>query len=523
MRTRPVWARLGVFAAGFLLVCWLCGALSLWMFLRYKQDFFEVRFIDVAFVFLPGRWDEYQRRRGDHYVQRALVALEAQQWRDALFLLRVGVAKSPENLEGRRRLAELLGRFGNAQAGLTVLEAGLSATSADPAYVRTYVTLLLNAQHDTRVRELADAALARPGLSTEMARLYAIAGATACFLRGDYDAAETYLNRPDTRTTPDGHVLRARIDWERGEQDRSVARLQGLLRNLPREKDEQAYLTLFACLIDLGRRAEAGDAALLHSVAFPRSLTARLNLLRVLRDRPDRSRYDRELERVFRDFATDPALGDQLATIAINTADVGLAERVAAIASQQNQAPEFGQLIVLLTRLAAREYDAVIAGVPVLPGTSPALEGWRAGLLAVAHFGRGENDLGELHLTRLLSSSPAQTDWLGFGTRLQDVRAHRAARQVLARAVEVDPLNQGALTQLIQLELETGVLEETPQHLALLLAMRRPAPAVLQRAYDQLGSDRLLFTPGRAALLRNLQLALARVPTAKAATIDRVN
>ena len=89
------------------------------------------------------------------------------------------------------------------------------------------------------------------------------------------------------------------------------------------------------------------------------------------------------------------------------------------------------------------------------------------------------------------------------------VGAKDQARQVLARAVRSDPLNQSALVGLIKLELELAQSDSLPANVRALLSMRKPPLEILRGAYDKLGSDRFIFAPGRGVLLQDLLATIA--------------
>jgi predicted Zn-dependent protease len=508
-RLTPVWGAIGVAVVALGLLGWVGGTAALWSFVYYRQGYTEVRLLDIAF--LPFRWDHYQRGRGDHYIARGRIALQENRRQDALFLLRVGVSKSPGNLDGRRQLAELLGQLGAANAGLRVLDDGLTAAADDPSFIRTYVSLLLNAQRDDRLRELADAALAQGTTPPETLQIYLITAAQACYLRDDFAAANRYLDHLPRRPILERHLLEVRMDWDRGARDRAIARLRAIVRELPREEAPQAML--FDFLRAAGRHEEAVEAAALRSLSCPKSIGAQIGLLAVLREREDRSRYERELERISREFAGQSGFAEGLGNLAVQTGDVALAERVAEAAREQKLGADFASMVMLNTRLVAKDYDQTIAAVQELessqPANAPGIAAWRSGFLAVAHFGRGENDLGELHLARLLGETRLRSDiLLSFGGLLQHAGAMDAARRVFAAIVAQDSLQQPALVRLIDLELQANRLDDLPRHLRALLELRKPPVELLQRAHDTLGSDRLLFAPDRTTLLRELRVAI---------------
>jgi hypothetical protein len=74
----------------------------------------------------------------------------------------------------------------------------------------------------------------------------------------------------------------------------------------------------------------------------------------------------------------------------------------------------------------------------------------------------------------------------------------------LVRAVELDPLDQAALTRLIELELATQRFGDIHLHVRRLLSMRRPSPDLLVALRHALSGDRFLFSPDAAATLAAL-------------------
>ena len=132
------------------------------------------------------------------------------------------------------------------------------------------------------------------------------------------------------------------------------------------------------------------------------------------------------------------------------------------------------------------------------------------GLQAVAYSGLGWQDEARLSLDHLLVQKNLRADNLvAVAQRLSALGARELALATLGRAVEADPLNQNALANLIQLELETGTLDNLPAHLDRYLRSRQPSREILARAGAVLGSDLHLLLPGQKHLLASLQAAIA--------------
>ena len=76
LRLRILWARLGAGLVMMALAGWLALATAAWGFVRFQRGVATVSFFDIA---LPFRWKEYQRKRGDDYIERAKTAWTAGQ------------------------------------------------------------------------------------------------------------------------------------------------------------------------------------------------------------------------------------------------------------------------------------------------------------------------------------------------------------------------------------------------------------------------------------------------------------
>jgi hypothetical protein len=509
VRVRPVWARLAVAVLSVGLGGWLVLATAAWGFVRFGRGVEAVNFFDIA---LPFRWSEYQRKRGDSYIEQAKVALRESKVRESFQMLRVGVAKSPRNLEGRRLLAQIFaGPVGRPDLGIKVLEGGIEYAADDLDYLKTHIQLLFANQEDLRVMKMTAEQLALFPATTEKARILALAGATACYFRGNYDQAEDYLERYELQRNKDGRLLQAQIDWDRGLREVAVVRLRSFLQDSPGE--EAVYHVLAGYLRETGRKSEADTLCIQRSNGFPKSLGARASLLTVYHDRGDQARLDREIDGLLRDFPDDQRVVLQCAEFAMSTKNVALAERLRDVCTTRGMPPELGVLIVLQARVAARDYRATLAEIEKAAAEKPEwlerLGGTLAGLQAVASYGLGSADMGDLYLAQFLNQRNIRAENLiAIASRLQEAGAVEAARRVLAQSVLADELNQAALTALVDLDLRLGNLEKLPRNLERLLTMRKPSLDVLSRAYEALGSDFLLFSSERERVLPALREAL---------------
>ncbi len=504
VRVRPVWSR---FLIGFLalgLGGWLALSAGAWYFVAHSRGVKGVSYLDIA---LPFRWDEYRRKRGDDYLQRASAAQEKGEFREAYQLFRAGLSKNPANTEGRLRLASMLAWLGRPDMAIEVHAAGLPYAGEDLAFLGGYIQLLLANQEDARLLQLVNEKAPAFAIDSAHARLLGIAGATASFFRGDFAQAQEFVRRFNLGATNEARLLHVRIEWERGLGNVALLHLRRLIQQSPGY--EEAHAVLASCLRELGRLDEAESAAVMRSVAFPESAQAQIALLDAFRAAGSTDRLQREIESLLARAKTEPALAAGAAEFAIQTANVALADRIKAMAADGAIPPQIGTLVSIEARLTARDYGDALSLIEALEAENP---DWLehqattvAGLEAVASLGSGKTEAGRLQLDALLSRPGMRSENLvAIARRLQEAGAIDSARRVLTQ-VGSSRLSQAVLTSLIELDIETGRHEQLVENLEKLLALRRPSSEFLRRAADALRSDHLLFDPRRDAVFARVE------------------
>jgi hypothetical protein len=504
----PVLGRIAVALFALMLVAWLGLATAAWAFVKYARNFETVRFVDVAF---PHRWDEYQKARGNAYIAQAEELLKANEIRPAFQLLRVGVAKAPENVRGRLLLAQFLSAFGRSDVALRTLQEGMIYGRDDFEYLRSYVRFLLDRQEDALVQQLADELLpAKPELN-ERNQFIALAAATAKYLRGNFDQAEDLIAAYQLTRTVDGRVLQSRIDWDRGYRDLALSRMRALVNERP--NDDQLYVIISSFLREAGARAEAERYALLRRLNSPTSPGPRIALMSAFRESENASRLQREVADFLADFSEDPSALIGLANFAANAGDIELSRRVLGLCEAQGFDTSAPSLMLVEAHIVAKDYRAALALVERIERSgaewAEQQAGVLAGLRAIAAFGTGNSENGQLSLRNFLSQRTIRPENLiAVSNRLLAVGAREQARQVLEQAVASDELNQNALSNLITLDLDLGNTEGLKPNLERLLGMRRPSLVLLRQAEEKLSSDLFLFAERRIELLEAISAAL---------------
>ncbi|MBC8008747.1 MAG: hypothetical protein H7067_01460 [Burkholderiales bacterium] len=514
-RVQIAWKQAVVTLALLLVLAWFGLASSAYLFVKYRQGFPHVEFGHM--LFYPTRKDAYRASRGDYLVARAKERLKEQKFREAFGDLRAGSSLSPGNRDGRMLLAQFYVVWQRPDLAQKNLIEGIQFNAQDREYLQTLFSFLLQRQADAEVMQIAEELLGKEpsgpagGSPDDRVRLIAMARATAQFFRGNYDPAEDTLKKFRLSESIDGQILAIRIDWERGERDGALARLQALTEQAP--DNEQVYTQYAAFLREAGRNDELRRLALLRQLSYPDRPRPRIDLLYIYDKGGAEASVLNGIENLFRDFPTNAEVLLALADFAANTGRPQLARRIYDYCKANNLPWEGAALMTVEAHVVAKQYKEALAASNQMQKENPE---WGKrfysvfnGLQAIANYGLSDVEAAQLFLSNFLNQAGVRADNLvAVSNRLLTVGAKDQARQVLAQAVRSDPLNQTALVGLIRLDLEAGNAESVATHIRALMTMRKPPVELLREAYTKLSSDRFLFTPGRTALLDDLRKTL---------------
>lgn len=382
--------------------------------------------------------------------------------------------------------------------------AGVPFLGHEPEFLRALFSFMLSRQHDEQVIDTAQRLLHDRPADDATTPLIATAAATASYFRGNFDKAEDYLRRFKLERSREGVLLAAKIDWERGYRDLALMQINRLYDQRP--DDDEIYTTYVTWLRELGRDNIARQTSLSRQIAFPDNPRPRVDLLYAYDREGLEDRVNGTAASIFNDFADKPDALLALADFAANTGRPEIARKVFEISRARDLPWEGPALMSMESLVVAGKYQAAIELSQKLLAENPA---WAEkfysvfnGLQAIAYFGLDDRESGQLFLNNFLAQPNIRAENLiAVSKRLITVGARAQARDVLARAINSDPLNQPALSQLIQLDLAASELETVPANLRRLLSMRKPNEAIVREAYQRLGSDYLLFLPGRAEIL----------------------
>lgn len=509
----PVWRRLRRARVALVLaaagVCvWAGGTAAVFAFVRGQRGIATVRYAQFA---LPWRWDEYRLARGEHWLGQAQLRAARGQHAEALSLARLGLRDAPAHRAGRLLLAELERGRGRSAEAQTLLREGFAHHRADPVYVGYALRLLLREQADDTVIALARGELARPALGRDVRRLHALAAATASHLRGACDDAEDFLRAvPENMRSREGRLLAAKLEWDRGFRALALVQLRALADEFP--QDAEVHRTLVACLGQTGEPGEVRRRHLALLAANPAYVPARLGLLQAYRESGDTAAHAREAAALLREGAGDAGLLLAFAEAAAQAGDLDLLARATAVAAAHAELAEPLALLAIEADVAAGRPAEALARLRALRNEAALAERHRAVLDSfegLAHLCLGDTGAARVKLAGFLAQRGLRAaNLLAVANRCAALGGEELARQVLRRAVELEPQHQAVWARLVELDILLNRVDDLGAHVQRLLGMRRVSPDLLRVAQQKLGSDLFLFSREGAEALTAVQRAL---------------
>ncbi|MDB2506500.1 hypothetical protein N9X20_03030 [Opitutales bacterium] len=505
------WARLLTTLFVLFIASWISVAAALFGYFKYKKEFDEVTF--TGMIALPFRMQEHRKEMGDYHIKTGLAEIKEGNYRDALRLLRLGIVRSPSNLEGRRMLAEFYEvALKRADIAAELMLKGLDLGGIDDIdYLKQTLRVLLRHQMDEKIQQLADKYLPNEPDLTDNNRILAFGAANANYLRGNFDQADDYLISYNLIQSIEGLLLSAQISWDRGNQIAAITKMEHSLSRFP--NSEPLLMQLSRYHREMGDLDKARRYAILRNVKDPLSPAPRLELLYIYNKANDVERELRETQRMLKQFRDDESALQSLANFAADTGKIDLARRTYEEALENEFAIGPFALLLIESHLVSKDYEGALSFSEELLKENPnwLKNRWAIfnSLRAVASYGTNRPDLGEIYLQHFIDeeNNPPQT-YLAVSRRFIDTDRSQQARKILTTAYHRAPTNQQILSELIRIELELGHTENLNRLLNRLLLMRRPQMDLLVEAYEKLGSDRFIFTPDRESLLLQLSAIL---------------
>lgn len=506
------WGRLiGTFSL-LAVLGWFALAGALYFHFKYNKEFDQVSYTKML-TLLPFGLETHRVEMGNYHIERGLSEIKEENYRDAMRLLRLGVARSPANLKGRRVLAEFY-EFALKRHDIAVdqLLQGIELGGIeDGDYLKATLSILLRHQMDEKIQIIANKYLPKDPELTDTNRMLAFGAANANYLRGNYDLADDYIINYKLLESLEGVLLSAQISWDRGSKVAAMTKMEYSIEKFP--NSEPLLMQLSRYHRELGEIEEARRYAILRNVSDPLSIAPRIELLYIHNKSEDFESERIEAQRMLQQFRSDEAALQSLANFAAETGNIELARRSYEEALEHEFEIATFALLLIEAHLVDKDYEGALNFSEELLKERPDWLTLRwaifSSLRAVASYGINRPDLGEIYLQDFIddASNQAQT-YMAVSRRFINIGRIQQASKVLTLAYEKAPTNQKILSELIRAELSLGNTENLSLLLSRFLQMRRPQMDLLTEAYSKLGSDRFIFTPDRQSLLLQLSAIL---------------
>ncbi|MDP2136904.1 MAG: hypothetical protein Q8J74_03540 [Candidatus Didemnitutus sp.] len=507
LRWKPI---TGVLIA-LLTLAWIASSVALWGYLRSIKGVRQAVWVDIV---LPFRWENLRQSIGEHHLEEASSAVALLEFDRALHLYRVGVARSPRNTGGRLGLARLYVVYRRPDLAHRVISDNLINLSQDLDYLKASLQFLLEFQYDAELALACEQLLARPRfVHRQLVGFYA---ATIAYFRGNLDRAQSLVLVHRLEQTPEGALLQARIDVERGYAELALLRLDDLVQR--GTASEEAFNLIGQIRRDLGQTRQIVLNATLRLSTNPLSHAPRVDFLYLYHQLRDSEALERGIQSYLDQFGQDQGALLALGDFAANTGRPELVNRIARVFHQNDWPVEAPALMAAEATIVAGRYaeglDLIRAYTTANPKGAERFAAVFDSLQAVAHTGLNRPDDARLYLEHLLIQPNLRAENLHtLATRLITLGHPNHARTLLSRAVALDRLNQSALTSLVRLEAHYHHFDTLPGHVRQLMAMRQPSRTVLEFAYREFGRDFNLLHPEQKPLLAELRTHLSRATT----------
>jgi len=506
MRVRLKWGRIGAFMAVMAVMAWMGKSVAFFYFFSQVRDFEEVKFVDM--IAFPFNRSAIRVQQGDYQIDQGLEAMEREDYQRAFRLLREGVTRSPENLEGRLTLARIYAGW-RPDLAIEVMTDRLELGKDDPDYIRLLTALLIREKKDALLLEITEDLLATDDLPQEIQRVASAARLNVAIARGRFDIAEEVYRTTDIKDTLDCILLGADLYTRIEQPETAVTLLQSVLNAFPDQNLQAVYRKLIQVYRDTGDLRRAREVALEYSIQDPMEWRPRILLVDLLDESGLDERRDREVAAILRQHRNDEQAMMALGQICANQGNEETASRLYELALENDFNLGIFSLILIESYVNAGSFENAIELSNELVRESPDwltdLESTFNGIRSLAYYGIGNRELGSLYLKNFRESRRTTVGQLYQASRsfvkngLED-----EALTLLLEAFERDGTNEQVLADLIDLQMNLGNSYELAEHIQELIDLRRPSYDLIGSISQRLTSDRFIYTADRQDLLVNL-------------------
>lgn len=510
IRLRLRWSRILIVLLAMTITGWLGKSVAFYYFFKNIRQFDEVSFLDM--LAFPVNQASVRLAQGNYQIEQGKAAFDRGDYLRARNLLQQGVARAPDNLEGRMLLIQLFSGW-RPELALQLLRNGYEYGRGNEDFVRSYFSLLMREREDTEVIELANRLLDEAESSQTIRRMAGISLMQSAIQTGNYPlAAETYRSL-SLYETPDGILLACDVMTRIGQTDRAIMLLEALIRQFPNESLDAIQQRLITTHRNAGNYNRARQQALSYAIQNPENWQARVLLLESIEGTDSTDQFDREALAILGAFRNNEEAMRRMGSSLTRRGDLRTARMLYDAAVENFFDMGTFSLMLVETSIRSGDYSRAIRWITEWEESEARWFVERQHLFnamrALAHFRTGNPDRAQVYLNNFRNSRRATAEQLLYiSGALTDFELKDLALSLLETASTNFPTHEQVLTATITLKIELGDGYGLADQVAALLNLRRPDYSQLQTILEALNSDRFVFTPNRRELISRLNTIL---------------
>ena len=503
------WGKIALLFVVMIAFMWMSTATLLFAYFKYVKDFDTVKFSNM--VLLPFKYGEHKIEMGDRHIERGLEAIEDKNFNDGIRLLRLGLIRSPGNLDGLVALAQIY-EFGLNRKDIAIemyLDGFDYGGINNKEFCIAALKALLSNKMDAEIIAIANKYLPAEFKKGDNANLQtlAFAAATSSFFRGKFDKTEDYINTFLLSESVDGIILSSKVSWDRGNKFSAIKKLESALYKYP--NSDQIYSQISYYYREIDNFDSARRYAQLRNIKSPSDSNPIIELIYLYDKYNIEDKVIEYSKQIIKNFSDNEVAIYQLANFAASTGKINIAQFCYELALEKDYALENFALTLVEAHISNKDFAGAINFSEELLLENPTWlkAQWSifSSLRALASYGLNRPDLGEIYLEEFLSEPNITTDTLvAVAKRFTSNQMYQQAQKILDLAYSNDENNQRVLNSLIEVNLRLGMTQNLGDQIKKLLQTRRPDKELLKDAYNRLGSDLFIFTQNRSSILMEL-------------------
>lgn len=462
---------------------WIVICSTLYMFLKHARGYESVCFSDI--IILPLRIDDHRKKMGTFHIEKGMKLMNGEHG-DAsagFRLLRLGLARNPTHLEGRKLCAITFANFSPKKA-LHLLRDGLFTYGGikDAEYIDLTVDLMKQLQKEKELLQLSDRIMNDPGTSDTIRQKITTEVITLRILQGKFDQAEHLIERNGLLQTTDGFVFLAKIEKAKGKVPNQIYYLKQALK-ADKEKKSRPEIVNEICsaYLKIGKAEDALKYAFLigHHLIF--AIIHHYN--------GDYEAEEKQIMCMIEAYGDEPQARLELAAYAVETGDPQLATYAYELAAINGEPLETYITSLIKAKLQANEFSGALGYIESILNQNPdwlkSKEPLLQGLRALCAYGLYRPDLGDIYISKFISAySDRPALMVYFAQEMSRLGEKSKALQLLETALQFTENHPELLALTIDFSIEDGSSKHLEERLRRLLELRNPSKEFAERALN---------------------------------------